>query len=423
MSWATFAPLAVLVTALLSGCASSPHAPTGGADADMQARSDRFVVVAVANPLQRVPGRAGTSLSSYGAMPRYTQGEQAASTLQAVARRHQLREAAAWPIPMLGVQCVVFEIAPGATREAVLAALAQDAQVRLAQPLQEFTPLAAEAQALRYDDPYLPLQRGFLAMGIPQAHRESTGRGVHVAVIDTGAQLDHPDLRPNAIQLENLADSRPAASLAERHGTEVLGLIAATGNNGRGIVGVAPDARVSLYRACWYDPAGRTARCNSFTLAKALVAVLASDARVINLSLGGPDDPLLTQLLQQLLRQGRSVVAALPADGQRRGFPSAVPGVVAVAAEGQALPPGTQAVQAPGRDVLTLQPGGSYDFTSGSSMAAAQVSGLVALLLAAQPDLDGPAIGRLLQHADRGDWTAEQLLALGRSANTRIAHR
>jgi len=418
MKWAWFA----LLAALLTGCASAPP-PAADAEAAMQARSDRFVVVAVANPLQRVPGRAGTSLSSYGAMPRYTQGEQAASTLQKVARRHQLREAAAWPIPMLGVQCVVFEIAPGATREAVLAALAQDAQVQLAQPLQEFTPLASEAPAVRYDDPYLPLQQGFLAMGIPQAHRQSTGRGVHVAVIDTGAQLDHPDLRPLAIRLENLADSRHATQVAERHGTEVLGLIAATGNNNRGIVGVAPDARVSLYRACWYGAVGTGAKCNSFTLAKALVAVLASDARVLNLSLGGPDDPLLTQLLQQLLRQGRSVVAALPTDGQRRGFPSGVPGVIAVAAAGQAVQGGTQAVQAPGRDVLTLQPGGGYDFTSGSSMAAAQVSGVVALLLAARPDLDGPAIERLLQDAEPRDWTAEQLLAQSRHANARIARR
>lgn len=418
MRWAVFVALLALV-----GCAGAPPAGPGGADAEMQAHSDRFVVVAVANPLQRVPGRAGTSLSSYGAPPRYTQGDQAARTLQEVARRHQLREAAAWPIPVLGVQCVVFEIAPGASREAVLAALAQDAQVQLAQPLQEFAPLGSDEPGVRYDDPYLPLQQGFLAMGIAQAHRHSTGRGVHVAVIDTGAQLDHPDLRDHAIRLENLADSRPAAATTERHGTEVLGLIAATGNNGRGIVGVAPDARLSLYRACWVAPAGGGARCNSFTLAKALVAVLASDARVVNLSLGGPDDPLLTQLLQQLLRQGRSVVAALPVDGQRRGFPSGVPGVIAVAAAGQALPPTSPAVQAPGRDVLTLQPGGGYDFKSGSSMAAAQVSGVVALLLAARPGLDGPAIERLLQEADGSDWTAEQLLARSREAPHRLAGR
>lgn len=418
MRWAVFVALLALV-----GCAGAPPAGPGGADAEMQAHSDRFVVVAVANPLQRVPGRAGTSLSSYGAPPRYTQGDQAARTLQEVARRHQLREAAAWPIPVLGVQCVVFEIAPGASREAVLAALAQDAQVQLAQPLQEFAPLGSDEPGMRYDDPYLPLQQGFLAMGIAQAHRHSTGRGVHVAVIDTGAQLDHPDLRAHAIRLENLADSRPAAATPERHGTEVLGLIAATGNNGRGIVGVAPDARLSLYRACWVAPAGGGARCNSFTLAKALVAVLASDARVVNLSLGGPDDPLLTQLLQQLLRQGRSVVAALPVDGQRRGFPSGVPGVIAVAAAGQALPPTSPAVQAPGRDVLTLQPGGGYDFKSGSSMAAAQVSGVVALLLAARPGLDGPAIERLLQEADGSDWTAEQLLARSREAPHRLAGR
>jgi subtilisin family serine protease len=416
MRWA----LLVALLLALAGCASAPTAPAG-ADADMQARSDRFVVVAVANPLQRLPSRAGTSLSSYGGTPRYTQGEQAARVLADVARRHQLREAAAWPIPALGVHCVVFEIAPDASRDAVLAALAQDAQVQLGQPLHDFEPLATDAPGVRYDDPYLPLQQGFLALGVPQAHRLSTGRGVHVAVIDTGAQTDHPDLNGRAIALHNLVDERPAAALAERHGTEVLGLIAATGNNGQGIVGIAPDARLSLYRACWYGAANGRARCNSFTLAKALVAVLASDARVINLSLGGPDDPLLTQLLQQLLRQGRSVVAALPADGLRRGFPAGVPGVIAVAATGQA--DGAAPLQAPGRDVLTLQPGGRYDFASGSSMAAAQVSGVVALMLSAQPALDGPAIEGLLAGAEGRPWTAQQLLAIARTGPARLARR
>ena len=408
----------------LAGCASAPPAAAPARpDADMQARSDRFVVVAVANPLQRLPSRAGTSLSSYGGTPRYTQGEQAARALSDVAHRHQLREAAAWPIPALGVQCVVFEIAPGASRDAVLAALAQDAQVQLAQPLQDFELLGSDAPGVRYDDPYLPLQQGFLALAVPQAHHQSTGRGVHVAVIDSGAQTDHPDLNGRAIALHNLVDDRPAAALAERHGTEVLGLIAAAGNNGQGIVGIAPDARISLYRACWYGAANGRARCNSFTLAKALVAVLASDARVINLSLGGPDDPLLTQLLQQLLRQGRSVVAALPADGLRRGFPAGVPGVIAVAATGQPMPADSPALQAPGRDVLTLQPGGRYDFASGSSMAAAQVSGVVALMLSAQPALDGPAIAKLLTGTEGRAWTAEQMLALARAGTARLAQR
>jgi subtilisin family serine protease len=248
-----------------------------------------------------------------------------------------------------------------------------------------------------------------------------------VAVVDTGAQTDHPDLRGRAIRLENLVDdTAPAggtspATWAERHGTEVVGLIAATANNAQGIVGVAPDARISLYRACWSGTGPGAARCNSYTLAKALVAVLASDARNVNLSLGGPEDPLLGLLLAQLLQQGRTVVAALPQDGRRRGFPSAVPGVIAVASTGQPLAGDTQALRAPGQDVLTLQPGGRYDFASGSSMAAAQVSGLAALLLAMQPSLAHSDIEALLQGEDHG--SAERLLTRAKAQPARQARR
>ena len=135
--------------------------------------------------------------------------------------------------------------------------------------------------------------------------------------------------------------------------------------------------------------------CNSFTLAKALAAILDTDARVINLSLGGPSDPLLNKLLMQLLEERRVVVAALPPDGSTRGFPDSAPGVLVVRVSGPTpAPPGV--LSAPGSDILTTQPDGGYDFTSGSSMAAAHVSGIVALLLSISPNLDPNSIRELL---------------------------
>ena len=258
----------------LAGCSSLPLAepPAAAAAAElarsgearMQAHSERFVVVAVANPLERVPSRGGTSLSSYGGPPRYTQGSRAARTLAAIAHDYSLRETAAWPIPTLGVHCVVFEIAANAEREQIVARLSRDERVRLAQPLQDFS-VHATAQAageLVYDDPYLPLQYGFAAMKTARAHRLSTGKSAHIAVIDTGAQTEHPDLRGRIQAVDNLVDADRAAFESDRHGTEVVGIIAAAGNNGRGIVGIAPDARISLYKACWYPPAP-AAHCTS----------------------------------------------------------------------------------------------------------------------------------------------------------------
>ena len=161
------------------------------------------------------------------------------------------------------------------------------------------------------------------------------------------------------------------------------------------MVGIAPKSRLSIYKACWYPPDQRAARCNSFTLAKALAAVNDTDARIVNLSLGGPADPLLGKLLAQLLSEGRIVVAALPPDGATGGFPDNAPGVIVVRT-GNALPAAPGVVSAPGNDILTTQPGGGYDFTSGSSMATAHVSGIVALLLSLAPQLDASSARDIL---------------------------
>ena len=416
--WRTLATVALGALAV-AACMSPPISATAEAkpvaesDAAMRTDSSRYIVLAVDNPLENPAGRAGSTMGGYGPVPRYLLGSRAAGTLSAIAQEHGLREAAGWPIATLGWHCVVFELPPGSSREAVLAALSHDPRVRLAQPLQDFdtrsaaqppTPSAAASAAdagLLYNDPYVNLQRGFVDTAAARAHRVSTGAGVRVAVVDTGAALDHPDLLGRVALARNLVDDGSPRDLEpDRHGTEVAGVIAAVGNNHEGIVGIAPQARLVLLRACWprEGAAGAAARCNSFTLAKALAAALESDARIVNLSLGGPSDPLLDKLLAELLRQGRVVIGALPPDGRRGGFPTGTPGVIAAGVSGEIdAAAGKDVVAAPGRDVLTLQPGGRYDYASGSSIAAAHVSGVAALMLSAQPRLDRAALGELLQ--------------------------
>ncbi len=403
----------LLLAGMLSGCSNAPVEPRAdmatlrpSGEAGMRADSTRYIIVAVPNPLEHVPGRAGTSLSSYGAPPRYTTGNRAARTVQSIAMDYGLREVAAWPIPPMNAHCVVFEIGASASREALLHALSRDARVQLAQPLQDFSVNAApdpEAAAVAYNDPYMPLQQGFVDMQVARAHKLSTGKGAHIAVIDTGAQTDHPELRGQVDATYNLVDENAAGFQQDQHGTQVTGIIAAAGNNLQGIVGVAPEAKVSLYKACWYpahQPAAG-ARCNSFTLAKALVAVMSSDARTINMSLGGPEDPLLSTLLGQLVKQGRAVVAALPSNGERTGFPAGVPGVIVVGMADNANLAAKGILAAPGKDVLTLQPQGRYDFATGSSMAAAHVSGMIALLQSSAPQLDITTIKNLLMDSEK----------------------
>ncbi len=92
----------------------------------------------------------------------------------------------------------------------------------------------------------------------------------------------------------------------------------------------------------------------------------------------------------------------MPPDGRTDGFPVAIPGVIAVDAAGQPAA-GAMVLRAPGREVLTLTPGGHYDFVSGSSLAAAHVSGAAALLLSQNPRLDAAAVYSLLSRSSAAD--------------------
>ncbi|KZC42003.1 MULTISPECIES: S8 family serine peptidase [Rhodanobacter] len=399
--------LPVLVMALaLAACASTPPQATGpgrmtaGDAAAMD--SQRDIILAVANPLQSPPIHAGSSVLGYAPSRYYGAGQQAASTLAALRQRYAFSELAGWPIKALKLYCIVLQPPPGTSRDSLLQALAADRRVQLAQPLHDYAVYAKSAGGGHaYNDPYVGLQRGFIETEAARAHRYSEGRGVRVAVVDTGVDLTHPDLQGRIHDAHNLVDDDAAAFDHDSHGTEVAGVIAAVGDNHLGIVGIAPQAQLSVYKACWYPSAPNAgARCNSFTLAKALAAIIDTDDRIINLSLGGPADPLLDLLLVQILQQGRIVVAAIPPEGNLAGFPDSTPGVLLVRVSGpSAAPPGV--LSAPGHDILTTQPGGGYDFTSGPSMAAPHVSGMAALLLSLAPRLDVRAIRDLLLRSSR----------------------
>jgi subtilisin family serine protease len=208
---------------------------------------------------------------------------------------------------------------------------------------------------------------------------------VRVAEVDTGVELDHPDLAGRVALARNFVDGRP--DVAEQHGTAVAGIIAARADDGIGIAGIAPEATLMALRACW-QPAKRddAAICSSFTLAKALQFALEQNAQVVNLSLGGPRDRLLERLLDAAAVRGVTVVGAVDPDVRDGGFPASHRGVLAVAGDdGHDAPVGV--LLGPGRDIPTTTVGGKWGFVAGSSFAAAHLTGLVALLRELAPNL------------------------------------
>jgi subtilisin family serine protease len=370
---------------------------TQGGNSVAAMNSQRDIVLAVANPLAPPSLHAGSNLLGYAPTGKYSAGQHATSTLAALKKQYGLHELTGWPIKALNLYCAVLEPPPGMTRDALLATLSKDERVQLAQPLQDYSVYSDNMQdAHRYNDPYVDLQRGFVETDAALAQNVTQGSGAHVAIVDTGIDTTHPDLRGRIADTHYVVDDDEAAFARDSHGTEVAGVIAAIGDNHQGIVGIAPQAELSVYKACWYPSAPNIgARCNSFTLAKALAAIIDTDTRIVNLSLGGPSDPLLDRLLAQLLTHDRIVIAALPPDGSERGFPDSSPGVLVVRSSNRSTaPPGV--LSAPGNDILTTQPGDGYDFTSGSSMAAAHVSGIAALILSVAPNMDAASMHKLL---------------------------
>lgn len=286
-----------------------------------------------------------------------------------------------WPMPVLGVHCYVMEKPVNLASDYVVDILSRDPRVEWAQPMRLF-------HALGHSDPLYPLQPDARQWHLSDIHQVATGNNVRVAVVDSGIDVDHPDLAGQVDFKENFVDGTPYP--AETHGTAVAGIIAARADNGIGIVGVAPRARLLALRACW-EASREVTECNSLTLGKALQSAILHRAQVINLSLAGPSDRLLQSLLDAAMARGITLISAIDPHSENGGFPASYPGVLAVADESSETVVtgaiGKNALLAPGRDIPTTVPGARWNFVSGSSFAAAHLSGLVALLTELQPAL------------------------------------
>jgi hypothetical protein len=392
---------AIVITALSCGaCSSVPVRSSAPVRIESRALpnptsepADRFIIAAVDNGSAEFFAGVGSTPRGYDTpAAAYGPSLRARQLMRSLEEDYGLREVSAWPIEPLHLHCAVLQVPEGTDRAKLLATLSRDRRIMLVEPLQTF------ATRTEYNDPYVALQRGFQEMHVADAHPWSRGDGVRVAIIDTGVDVGHPDLARSVRVAGNFVDSDEGQFRLDRHGTEIAGVIAAVANNREGIVGVAPGAHLLVFKACWQirnDADG--ARCNSFTLAQALVAALDAHAQVVNLSLAGPEDRLLSDLIREGLRRGvifvGAVVPALPAGTSGLLHQR---GVIEV---GGSENHGAQdsALHAPGREILTLLPGGRYDFASGDSISTAQVTGLVALLLAKNPRLSAADAYQLLR--------------------------
>jgi subtilisin family serine protease len=327
-------------------------------------------------------------------------------TVNALARSYGLRLVTDWPLPALGVDCYVLDVPVSQRPDAVAERLSREPRVAWAQPMNVFRP---QGQAT-HDDALFGLQPAAREWRLAQLHAAATGRGVRVAVIDSGVQRDHPDLAGQFALNANFVADHPED--AELHGTAVAGIVAARADNHIGIVGVAPRAELLALRGCWQSSGAETF-CTSLSLALALHKAIESGAQIINLSLGGPADRLVQRLIESAQARGALVVAAADRLQPHGGFPAGLANVIAVADDES---PGSTAIIAPGTDVPTTLPGSRWATVTGSSYAAAHVSGLLALIIELRSRPGGSASNPASSIALRDDRHVDACTSLERGA-------
>lgn len=318
---------------------------------------------------------------------------------EALARKHGLLRLESAAIPLIGATVLRWRIPDGRSPQAVMRDLSNEVRVSLVQRNLRYWTRQAPVQRTEAGD---PAEYAVAKLHLAEAHQLARGTDVAIAVIDSGVDATHPEL---AGVVTTRFDALNSSEGPHPHGTGVAGIIAAHLK----LVGSAPGARLIAIRA-FSASQMYGAESTSFVLLKALNYAVAQNAQVINMSFAGPRDPLVAEALAAAYARGTVMVAAVGNAGpnSRPLYPGADSHVIAVTATdsadrlfASANRGAYVAVAAPGVDILMPGLDGSYQVNSGTSFAAAYVSGVAALLIDRNPGIKPDAIRAALTSTAR----------------------
>ncbi|MEH7475757.1 alkaline serine protease [Priestia megaterium] len=237
------------------------------------------------------------------------------------------------------------------------------------------------------NDPFFAYQYGPQKVQAPDAWDVTTSNGnIKIAIIDTGVQLNHPELAIKLWPGYNFVEGNLNPNDGNGHGTHVAGIAGALTENSLGIAGIAPSASIIPVRAL--DNSGNGTLSN---IANAITYSTNAGAKVINLSLGSSQRSItLENAINYAWNQGVVIVAAAGNEASNTlTYPAAYQNVIAVAStdindqKSDFSNYGTWVeVSAPGSTILSTYTGSYYAYLSGTSMACPHVAGLAALLAA-----------------------------------------
>ena len=306
-----------------------------------------------------------------------------AAQIDALQTRFRLTRLDSQSFQLTGTTLYRWRIPNNVSVPRAVQALGGDARVSSVQPNYLFTIQQSEPAATEGD----PAQYELAKLHLPQAHTLAKGDKILVAVLDSGVDANHPEL---AGVIAETYDTLSQPFTPHKHGTAIAGLIAAHGR----LMGAAPGARILAIRA--FDPTDKGADGTTFSILKGLDWAAAHDARVINMSFAGPADPAIHRSLEAAHKKGIVLVAAVGNAGAKSPplYPAADPNVIAVTATDaddklfeQSNRGPHVAIAGAGAQILVAIPDGAYEVSSGTSYSAAEVSGIVALMLERKGDL------------------------------------
>jgi hypothetical protein len=320
------------------------------------------------------------------------------NVIGAVGRAYRLSQQSSFRSATLGVRMARFRIPDRRGLGEVLGQLAQDQRVIAVQPVYLYYSSQGAAGAAAS-----PPQYAVDMLRLTEAHRLARGRNVAVAIVDSGIDLRHPELKGASIEPYDATGKGSTAP--EEHGTAIAGIVAAR----QQLQGAAPDARILAVRSFSQAGGGRFEGTTE-TLIKGIDIGLAHGARVFNLSFTGPKDPSIEQIIRIAAGKGAILVAAAGNGGPDApaAYPAAYDAVIAVTAVdrgdkvyARANRGSYIAFAAPGVDILAPAPKQAYGLSSGTSMAAAYVSGIAALLTEVKPGLSAAEVRKYLVESAR----------------------
>ncbi|MGD8190297.1 S8 family peptidase [Brevibacillus ginsengisoli] len=257
------------------------------------------------------------------------------------------------------------------------------------------------ASAETANDRYINNQTHLKQIKADQAWDVRTSSSVIIAVLDSGVNVNHPDLKDNLLPGINLDPDSRSYMDNNGHGTMTTGILAAKGNNGIGVSGVLWDAKVLPIKVL--DRNGTTV---VNILAQGIRVAVDHKAKVILMSVSNlTPSKALEDAVNYAESRGVVLVAASGNEGSQVAYPGAYPTVISVGAVNEKNIPIYQSnygnelkIMAPGWNIFTTKMGGSYGTVKGTSAAAPQVAAAAAMILSEHPNYSPLDVRQLLYY-------------------------